>query len=151
MRKQAVEVQANCPKCSTILTTEESFTISLAKDWRAPYLAFFVERTLPSNSKLAYKLKKTVKRYFVDGSILYRKGFNGEPLRCLGNTESHQVMQEIHAGECGEHQGMKKLHRQLLSFGYYWPTMKRDAHDFVKKCHTCQIHANLSHKPPTLL
>ncbi|CAL2247649.1 unnamed protein product [Prunus armeniaca] len=60
-------------------------------------------------------------------------------------------MQEIHVGECGEHQGMKRLHRQLLSFGYYWPTMKRDAHDFVKKCHTCQIHANLSHKPPTLL
>ncbi|CAL9031096.1 unnamed protein product, partial [Prunus brigantina] len=46
---------------------------------------------------------------------------------------------------------MKKLHRQLLSIGYYWPTMKKDAHDFVKRCHTCQIHANLSHKPPTLL
>ncbi|CAL2247648.1 unnamed protein product [Prunus armeniaca] len=37
--------------------------------------------TQPSNSKLAYELKKTVKRYFVDGSTLYQKGFNGEPLR----------------------------------------------------------------------
>ncbi|CAL9029781.1 unnamed protein product [Prunus brigantina] len=107
--------------------------------------------TLPTNSKLAYKLKKTIKRYFVDGSTLYRKGFNGEPLKCLGESEARQAMQEIHAGECGEHQGMKKLHRQLLSIGYYWPTMKKDAHDFVKRCHTCQIHANLSHKPPTLL
>ncbi|XP_021819580.1 uncharacterized protein LOC110761419 [Prunus avium] len=151
MKKQAAEIQSNCPMCSTIPSTEESFTISFAEDWRALYLAFFVERTLPTNPKLAYKLKKTVKRYFVDGSTLYRKGFNGEPLRCLGESEARQVMQEIHAGECGEHQGMKRLHRQLLSVGYYWPTMKKDAHDFVKRCHTCQIHANLSHKPPTLL
>ncbi|CAL2237533.1 unnamed protein product [Prunus armeniaca] len=120
MRKQAAEVQADCPKCSTIPTAE---------DWRAPYLAFFVEGTLPTNSKLAYRLKKTVKRK-------------------VRSTSSHV---EIHAGECGEHQGMKRLHRQLLSFGYYWPTMKNDAHDFVKRCHTCQIHANLSHKPPMLL
>ncbi|BFG30001.1 hypothetical protein CerSpe_162750 [Prunus speciosa] len=151
MKKQAAEIQSNCPMCSTIPSIEESFTISFAEDWRAPYLAFLVERTLPTNPKLAYKLKKTVKRYFVDGSMLYRKGFNGEPLRCLGESEARQVMQEIHAGECGEHQGMKRLHRQLLSVGYYWPTMKKDAHDFVKRCHTCQIHANLSHKPPTLL
>ncbi|CAL8992411.1 unnamed protein product [Prunus brigantina] len=151
MKKQAAELQSNCPTCSTILSTEESFTISLAEDWRAPYLAFFVGGTLPTNSKLAYKLKKTIKRYFVDGSTLYRKGFNGEPLKCLGESEARQAMQEIHAGECGEHQGMKKLHRQLLSVGYYWPTMKKDAHDFVRRCHTCQIHANLSHKPPTLL
>ncbi|XP_008222339.1 PREDICTED: uncharacterized protein LOC103322224 [Prunus mume] len=47
-----------------------------------------------------------------------------------------------------EHQGMKRLHRQLLNVRYYWSTMKNDAYNFVKKCHTCQVHANLSHKPP---
>ncbi|CAL9011308.1 unnamed protein product [Prunus brigantina] len=141
-------LQSKCPTCSTILSTEESFTISFAEDWRAPYLAFFVDGALPTNSKLAYKLKKTMKRYFVDGSTLYQKGFNGEPLKCLGESEARQAMQEIHAGECREHQGMKKLHRQLLSIGYYWPTMKKDAHDFVKKCHTCQIHANLNMRTP---
>ncbi|CAL8169052.1 unnamed protein product [Prunus armeniaca] len=33
---------------------------------------------------------------------------------------------------------MKKLHQQLLSVGYCWPTMKNDAYNFVKKVHTCQ-------------
>ncbi|CAL2230297.1 unnamed protein product [Prunus armeniaca] len=37
MKKQAAEVQANCPKCSTIPSTEETFTISFAEDWKAPY------------------------------------------------------------------------------------------------------------------
>ncbi|XP_008231232.1 PREDICTED: uncharacterized protein LOC103330426 [Prunus mume] len=151
MRKQAAEMQANCPKCAKIPSTEESFTISFAEDWRAPYLASFINGVLPTNPKHACKLKRTMKRYFIDGSTLYRKGFNGEPLKCLGKSEAKQVMQEIHAGECGEHQGMKRLYRQLLSVGYYWHKMKNDVYDFVKRCHTCQVHANLSHKPPMLL
>ncbi|KAI5317283.1 hypothetical protein L3X38_036990 [Prunus dulcis] len=120
-------------------------------NFRNPYLAFFINGTLPTNSKHARKLKRIVKRYFIDGSTLYRKGFKGEPLKCLGVSEAQQVMQEIHAEECGEHQGMKRLHRQLLSVGYHWPTIKNGAYNFLKKCHTCQVHANLSHKPPTLL
>ncbi|CAL9013009.1 unnamed protein product [Prunus brigantina] len=130
MKKQAAEVQANCPKCSTMPSTEASFTISFTEDWKAPYLAFFIDGTLPINPKHARKLKKTIKRYFINGSTLYRKGFNGEPLKCLGESEAQQVMQEIHAGECGEHQGMKRLHRQLLNVGYYWPTKKNDAYNF---------------------
>ncbi|GLT27574.1 hypothetical protein SLA2020_025610 [Shorea laevis] len=47
-------------------------------------------------------------------------------------------MAEIHAGECGEHQGWRKLYEQLLTHGYYWPSMKKNAADFVRRCHTCQ-------------
>ncbi|KAI5351066.1 hypothetical protein L3X38_003957 [Prunus dulcis] len=133
MKKQVAEVQANCPKCSTIPSTEESFTILFAEDRKAPYLAFFIDGTLPTNFKHARMLKKTVKRYFIDGSTLYCKGFNVEPLKCLGELEAQQVMQEIHAGECGEHQGIKRLYRQLLNIGYYWPTMKNDGYNFVKR------------------
>ena len=58
------------------------------------------------------------------------------------------MIKEVHVGECGEHQGKKKLYRCLLQMGYYWPTMKRDTTEFVKKCHSCQIQANLIHTQP---
>ncbi|CAL8992276.1 unnamed protein product [Prunus brigantina] len=152
-RLPGAEVQANCPKRSTIPSIKKSFTISFAEDWKAPYLAFFIDGTLPTNSKHASKLKKTVKRYFIDGSTLYRKGFNGEPLKCLGESKAQQVMQEIHAGECGELQGMKRLYQQLLNVAYYWPTMKNDAYDFVKKVphmpSPCQSKSQASHDYPS--
>ncbi|GMH19405.1 hypothetical protein Nepgr_021246 [Nepenthes gracilis] len=31
--------------------------------------------------------------------------------------------------------------------GYYWPSMKKDALEFVKKCESCQLHGNLHHQP----
>ena len=39
-------------------------------------------------------------------------------------------MKEAHAGECGEHQGKKRLYQHLLTLGYYWPTIKKDTADF---------------------
>uniref|UniRef100_A0A2N9EXF3 Uncharacterized protein n=1 Tax=Fagus sylvatica TaxID=28930 RepID=A0A2N9EXF3_FAGSY len=83
--------------------------------------------------------------------MLFRKGFHGDPLRCLSLAKSQTVMKEAHSGECGEHQGKKRLYQLLLTLGYYWPTMKKDTADFVKSCHTCQLQANLIHTHPTSL
>uniref|UniRef100_A0A2N9EG78 RNA-directed DNA polymerase n=1 Tax=Fagus sylvatica TaxID=28930 RepID=A0A2N9EG78_FAGSY len=102
-------------------------------------------------SQAAIRLKKLATRYFVEGGILFRKGFHGDPLRCLSLAESQTVMKEAHSGECGEHQGKKRLYQLLLTLGYYWPTMKKDTADFVKSCHTCQLQANLIHTHPTSL
>ena len=33
----------------------------------------------------------------------------------------------------------------MLQMSYYWPTMKKDMIEFVKKCHSCQAQANLIH------
>uniref|UniRef100_A0A2N9GAH5 Integrase catalytic domain-containing protein n=1 Tax=Fagus sylvatica TaxID=28930 RepID=A0A2N9GAH5_FAGSY len=106
---------------------------------------------LAQHGQAATRLKKLATRYFVEGGILFRKGFHGDPLRCLSLAESQIVMKEAHSGECGEHQGKKRLYQLLLTLGYYWPTMKKDTADFVKSCHTCQLQANLIHTHPTSL
>jgi len=50
--------------------------------------------------------------------------------------------------QCGEYQRRKKLYKCILQMGHYWPTMNRDAAEFVKKCHGCQVQANLIHTHP---
>uniref|UniRef100_A0A2N9HPJ3 Reverse transcriptase n=1 Tax=Fagus sylvatica TaxID=28930 RepID=A0A2N9HPJ3_FAGSY len=116
-----------------------------------PFLEYLIENILPQTSQAAVRIKKLATRYFVEGGILFRKGFHGDPLRCLSLAESQTVMKEAHSGECGEHQGKKRLYQLLLTLGYYWPTMKKDTADFVKSCHTCQLQANLIHTHPTSL
>ena len=37
------------------------------------------------------------------------------------------------------------------SQGYYWPTMKKDATTYVKKCDKCQRHAPIPHVPSETL
>ena len=80
--------------------------------------------------------------------VLFKKGYDGDPLRCLGPEVAKEMIKEVHVGECEEHQRKKKLYRCLLQMGYYWPTMKRDTIEFVKNCHSCQEQANLIHTHP---
>uniref|UniRef100_A0A2N9FWZ9 Integrase catalytic domain-containing protein n=1 Tax=Fagus sylvatica TaxID=28930 RepID=A0A2N9FWZ9_FAGSY len=151
MSAEAAEIQNQCPTCQFHYSNEEVCATFVSADWRTPFLEYLLERILPSNPKDVYRLKRLALRYFVEGGTLFRKGFHGEPLRCLSLSESQMVMKETHAGECGEHQGKKRLYQCLLTLGYYWPTMKKDAADFVKTCHTCQVQANLIHTHPTSL
>uniref|UniRef100_A0A2N9GS47 RNA-directed DNA polymerase n=1 Tax=Fagus sylvatica TaxID=28930 RepID=A0A2N9GS47_FAGSY len=151
MSAEAAEIQSQCPTCQFHYSNEEVCATFVSTDWRTPFLEYLLEGILPSNPKDVYRLKRLALRYFVEGGTLFRKGFHGEPLRCLSPSESQMVMKETHAGECGEHQGKKRLYQCLLTLGYYWPTMKKDAADFVKTCHTCQVQANLIHTHPTSL
>uniref|UniRef100_A0A2N9IIT4 RNA-directed DNA polymerase n=1 Tax=Fagus sylvatica TaxID=28930 RepID=A0A2N9IIT4_FAGSY len=131
--------------------SDQIYATFVSSDWRTPFLEYLIENILPQTSQAAVRIKKLATRYFVEGGILFRKGFHGDPLRCLSLAESQTVMKEAHSGECGEHQGKKRLYQLLLTLGYYWPTMKKDTADFVKSCHTCQLQANLIHTHPTSL
>uniref|UniRef100_A0A2N9HYM4 Integrase catalytic domain-containing protein n=1 Tax=Fagus sylvatica TaxID=28930 RepID=A0A2N9HYM4_FAGSY len=151
MSAGAAEIQSQCPTCQFNHNNEEVCATFVSTDWRTPFLEYLLQGILPSNPKDVYRLKRLALRYFVEGGTLFRKGFHEEPLRCLSLSESQMVMKETHAGECGEHQGKNRLYQCLLTLGYYWPTMKKDAADFVKTCHTCQVQANLIHTHPTSL
>ena len=58
-------------------------------------------------------------------------------------------MIEVHTGICGDHLGGKNLAQKLLRQGVFWPTMRKDCEDFVKRCHSCQLFGRVNHAPHT--
>uniref|UniRef100_A0A2N9EI75 Uncharacterized protein n=1 Tax=Fagus sylvatica TaxID=28930 RepID=A0A2N9EI75_FAGSY len=130
MSREAADLQSQCSTCQLRHDNEEIYTTFASTDWRVPFLEYFLGGILPQTHKEVYRLKRLASRYFVEGGTLFRKGYHGEPLRCLSISESQMVMKEAHAGECGEHQGKKRFYQRLLTLGYYWPTMKKDTADF---------------------
>ena len=148
MGKEADQVQTQCGTCQLVTDREESYDVFISEDWRSPFIQYLIEGILPQKHSERYKLKRLATHYFLHNTVLFQKGYDGDPLRCLGPEEAREMIKEVHSGECGEHQGKKRFYRCLLQMGYYWPTMKRDAAEFVKKCHSCQIQANLIHTHP---
>ena len=62
-------------------------------------------------------------------------------LRCLGEEEAKQALEEAHSGICDAHQSGPKLHYRIKRIGYYWPTMVQDSMECAKKYEACQYHA----------
>ena len=70
---------------------------------------------------------------------------------CVGRREAFRLMTELHEGICGSHVGGRALMLQIVRGGFFWPTMKNDCIEYVRKCESCQKHADWSHAPPEVL
>ena len=82
-------------------------------------MQYFAKGILQQRYNERYKLRRFATRYFLHDMVLFKKGYDGDPLRCLGPKEVREMIKEVHLGECGEHQGKEKLCRCLLHMGYY--------------------------------
>uniref|UniRef100_A0A2N9I431 Uncharacterized protein n=1 Tax=Fagus sylvatica TaxID=28930 RepID=A0A2N9I431_FAGSY len=107
--------------------------------------------TLPDNRHEARRLKVRASRFLMLQGTLYKRSFSLPYLRCLAPDEASYVMREIHEGICGDHSGARALQRKIVRAGYYWPSIKADACQFVQRCDKCQRFANLLHSPPAEL
>ncbi|CAN1298933.1 Transposon Tf2-6 polyprotein [Linum perenne] len=120
-------------------------------DWRTPMRTFIETDTLPVDRALATKVRRRAARCVLLDGELYRKSSAGPYLRCLSDEEASFTLREIHQGVCGMHIGAKSLEKNVLLQGYYWPTIRRDSEELVKRCHKCQLFANTHHLPSTAL
>ncbi|KAL5567479.1 hypothetical protein UlMin_024054 [Ulmus minor] len=127
MAKDTIKMQKDCPNCALKTNNLEVVMITEVDDWRRPYIEYLAHRILPDEKREAFKVKRNAFKYFLKYDLLYWRGFDGDILRCLSNYEIEEVLQEIHQGDCGEHQGGRKLYEEALRLGYYWPTMEKDA------------------------
>ncbi len=71
--------------------------------------------------------------------------------RCVNKEDTQTILEEVHEGICGSHIGTDALAGVILCQGYFWPTLRKDARQFVQKCDSCQRHANVQRLPSELI
>ncbi|XP_015077301.1 uncharacterized protein LOC107021202 [Solanum pennellii] len=121
------------------------------EDWRQPIIDYLCYGILPETPRRRTDVRRRAPRFLYYKDTLYRRSFKGMLLRCLGEEEAIQALQEAHSGVCGSHQSGPKLHFHIKRMGYYWPTMVKDCLYYARKCNACQYHANFIYQPPKVL
>eukprot|EP00253_Pinus_taeda_P004209 PITA_04209 len=58
--------------------------------------------------------------------------------RCVREDEMPDILKACHDKPCGGHFADKKTTYKILSLGYYWPSLFKDAKQYVKRCDICQ-------------
>ena len=136
-----MHVQANpsVTEASTCNTIEASQADN--QGWMEVIIKYLWTGTLPEEPKQAHKIRVQAARFTLIERHLYKRSFTGPYLRCLNHSEALYVLAELHEGICGNHSGGRFMAHRAHSQGYYWPTMKKDAAAYVKKCDKCQRHA----------
>ena len=116
------------------------------ESWILPIKKYIQDGEIPKNENpKAFRMK--VSRFTIINDMLYKKSLAGPYLRCLEEPEIQEVLEDIHAGDCGNHVGGRALFSKILRTGYFCPAMKKDAMQYSQKCEACQRHANILHQP----
>jgi hypothetical protein len=68
-------------------------------------------------------------------------------MKCIFSTTERQLLDEIHAAQCGIHVASRTLVGKVFRSGFYWPTVKSDAAELVQRCEACQILSKQQHLP----
>eukprot|EP00253_Pinus_taeda_P035247 PITA_35247 len=112
-------------------------------------VSFLVNKYAPSNldytKKIALRLK--AKQYRLMNDVLFRMNYDSILLRCLEKSEDDKVLQELHDGPAGGHYAGDATTHKILCARYYWPTLFKDAHSYVRKFQVCQTATGRQKKP----
>jgi hypothetical protein len=52
-------------------------------------------------------------------------------MKCILLATGKQLLEEVHAGQCGIHAASRTLVGKVFRSGFYWPTTKSDAAELV--------------------
>nr|GEY83817.1 reverse transcriptase domain-containing protein [Tanacetum cinerariifolium] len=104
----------------------------------------FIMKGMSSQQK--NKFFKDVKHYFWDDPYLFKICADQVIRRCIYGKEAVDILTACHNGPTGGHHGAKYTAKKVLDFGFYWPTIYRDAQDLVTLCDTCQRQGKISQR-----
>ncbi|XP_074355731.1 uncharacterized protein LOC141695382 [Apium graveolens] len=121
------------------------------ENWMTPIHNYIQSGAVPEDKLQARRLRYQATKYVKYDRVLYKRGLNQPLLRCVDREEGNYILREVHEGICGNHSGGGSLAFKVLRQGYYWPTMREDAFNFVRACDRCQRFANYSNIPTTTI
>ena len=120
--------------------------------WLANYVNYLVAKVIPP--KFSYQQKKRffthLIHYYYEEPILYKHYADQVIRRCVPEDEMVIILNHCHTLPCAGHFGGQRTAAKVLQSGFYWPSLFKDAHQFISTYNKCQRMGSISRKdePP---
>nr|GFB20305.1 reverse transcriptase domain-containing protein [Tanacetum cinerariifolium] len=104
----------------------------------------FIIKGMTSQQKK--KFFKDARHYFWDDPYLFRTCADQIIRRCVAGQEPIDILKACHNGPTGGHYGASYIAKKVFDSGFYWPSIYKDAFEFVKHCDSCQRQGKVSQR-----
>nr|GFB61761.1 reverse transcriptase domain-containing protein [Tanacetum cinerariifolium] len=96
----------------------------------------FIVKGMTSQQK--NKFFKDVKHYFWDDPFFFKICVDQVIRRCVHGKEALDILVACHNKPTGGHHGANLTAKKVFHAGFFWPTIYKDAYEFVKNYDSCQ-------------
>nr|GEV46104.1 reverse transcriptase domain-containing protein [Tanacetum cinerariifolium] len=97
----------------------------------------FIVKGMSSQQK--NKFFKDVKHYFWDDPFLFKICADQVIRRCVHGKEALDILEACHNRPTRGHHGANLTAKKVFDAGFFWPTIYKDAHEFVKNSYKTPI------------
>ena len=101
--------------------------IRTTDSWMTPLTSYLKDKTLPTDKKIATKIKARAARYTLINETLYRRSFLSPYQRCVPPKATKHILRHTHESICRTHIGGWSLCHMIMTYGFYWPIMKQES------------------------
>ena len=102
--------------------------------WFAEMVNYLAGILLPDSMEkhVRKKIRKDSQYYQWEDPLMFKHCSDEVMRRCILEEEMQSVLEHCHTREAGGHFGANKTAAKVLQCGLYWPTLFKDAHEFVR-------------------
>ena len=102
--------------------------VKVGPSWMDPIILFLREDVLSEDKSKVNKVRRKSPRFWLsEDQKLYKRSFFGPYLLCIHPEALELLLEELHEGICGSHTGGKSLSHRVITQGYWWPNMQKEA------------------------
>jgi ribonuclease HI len=101
-------------ECNTLRQPESN-----SDDWRKPIIKYIKNEEEPDDKNAAERIARQSAHYTLIGETLYRRGASGVLMKCILSDTGKQLLEEVHAGQCGIHTTSRTLVGKVFRSGLY--------------------------------
>uniref|UniRef100_A0A803L268 Reverse transcriptase domain-containing protein n=1 Tax=Chenopodium quinoa TaxID=63459 RepID=A0A803L268_CHEQI len=122
-------LEPDSPKPIKDKPTEPNIITPIANQtsWIQTIFDYLEQDTLPENKVEARALRFKASKYTIIQGVLFKKLTRDILQRYIEEDMYEQILKDFHDGECGAHSGGRTLANRILTYDYYWPTLRNDA------------------------
>nr|KYP77072.1 Retrovirus-related Pol polyprotein from transposon 17.6 [Cajanus cajan] len=124
---------------------EKLFAVS-ERPWFADMANYKAAGVIPEEYNWQQKKKffRDSHYYVWDDPYLFKIGADGLLRRCVFGAEIRDILWHCHNSPYGGHYNGERTGAKVLQFGFYWPTLFKDAYEYCKTCDKCQRTGTVS-------
>jgi ribonuclease HI len=101
-------------ECNTLSQPESN-----SDDWRGSIIRYIKNEEEPDDKNVVERIARQSAHYTLIGETLYRRGASGVLMKCILSDTGKQLLEEVHAGQCGIHTTSRTLVGKVFRSGLY--------------------------------
>ncbi|GKB96662.1 DNA-directed DNA polymerase, partial [Tanacetum coccineum] len=114
--------------------------------WYADYVNYIVGKIVPLNwtPEKRRRFFSQVKNYFWDEPYPFKLCPDNVIRRCVAGNDTLEILAHCHSGPNRGHHSASITGRKVYESGFFWPSIFKDAKDYLMRCDACQRSRNIS-------